>query len=157
MPVSGVPITEQQKRRSIQDGRSCFECVSNESSLESCRDDYRLSCGRTISKSEEFKEAFDSGISLVGKFMVIWPREADNAESRLGVIASKRTFAKAVSRNRAKRMIREAFRLNRFRLRGGYDFVIVARRKILKATLEDVVADLLKLAGGVGKKDAQNT
>lgn len=147
MPVSGVPITEPQKRRSELSDRSGSECVANESSLEDDNNDFGLSCDRRIALSSEFKEAFDSGVSLVGKFMVIWPRKADNANSRLGVIASKRTFAKAVSRNRAKRMIREAFRLNRHRLRKGYDFVIVARRKILKATLEEVEKDLLKLAG----------
>lgn len=108
--------------------------------------EYGLSRDRTIALSAEFREAFDSGISLVGRFMVVWPRKADNAASRLGVIASKRTFAKAVNRNRAKRMIREAFRLNRGRLREGYDFVIVARRRILKATLEDIEKDLLRLA-----------
>lgn len=49
--------------------------------------------------------------------------------TRLGVITSRR-IGGAVVRNRARRLVREAFRIHRARLHGGCDLVIIARKSI---------------------------
>ena len=54
-------------------------------------------------------------------------RPNGGSEARIGIIASKRVAARAVDRNRAKRMVREAFRRVRHRL-GGVDLVVQLRR-----------------------------
>lgn len=46
---------------------------------------------------------------------------------RIGVIVSKKVAARAVDRNRIKRLVREAFRQDRGRL-GSNDLVVLARR-----------------------------
>ena len=72
--------------------------------------------------SRDFKKVFDQGTHVVGRFMVMWLGEAGSAaDLRMGVIASKRTFRRAVDRNRAKRLLRESFRLNRSQVAGGVD------------------------------------
>lgn len=48
-------------------------------------------------------------------------------QARIGIIASKRVAARAVDRNRAKRLVREAFRRLRHRL-GGVDVVVQLKR-----------------------------
>jgi ribonuclease P protein component len=65
---------------------------------------------------------------------------------RLGVVASRRSFRRAVDRARAKRMLREAYRLNRHRFGAAGVVVLVARPALLAAHLASVEQDLLSLA-----------
>jgi len=67
----------------------------------------------------------------------------------LGVVAS-RVVGPAVQRNRARRLLREAWRLNRHRFQGEVDVVLVARKPLPKAKWDDVTADLLRLAKRAG-------
>ena len=92
-----------------------------------------------------FKEAFDGGRQHRGRFLVLWQRHGEGAAQRLGVVASKRTFPRAVDRNRAKRLLREAFRLNRWRLNTADDIVLLARGQILKVKRQTVEKDLRKV------------
>lgn len=77
--------------------------------------------------------------------MTFWFRRDDAAAMRVGVVAGVRT-GKAVQRNRARRLLREAFRLNRERLRGGGDIVLSARNTICSATYGEVGREFLELA-----------
>jgi len=110
----------------------------------------KLSGACKLRLSREFSEAFDGGVSHVGRYMVMWLRQAEDASLRLGVIASKRTFRRSVDRTRAKRLIRESYRLNRYQLHGAVDVVIVARKRVLEASFKDIQRDLLKLCRKAG-------
>lgn len=68
----------------------------------------------------------------------------------MGVVAGRSAIPEAVDRNRAKRLLREAFRLNRCRLLGDGDLILSARGPAAKATIEAVVADLMRLAQRAG-------
>ncbi|MBN2301604.1 MAG: ribonuclease P protein component [Lentisphaerae bacterium] len=115
--------------------------------------DRRLVRRQRISDSAVFREAFDAGSRYVGKFVVMLLRTGPEADLRLGVVASKRTFRRAVDRARAKRLMREAFRLNRYRMSGATDVVLVARRRILEVSAKEVGDELLALAGEAGLFD----
>lgn len=84
--------------------------------------------------------------------MVLWLRSGPGASLRLGVVASRKV-GDAVRRARAKRRLREAWRRNRSRFHGDYDVVLVARRSIIAAPWESVVADLMKQARRAGLTD----
>lgn len=104
--------------------------------------DVGLSRRQRLLSPLSFKEAFDGGPQWPGRTLVMWLRRAGDASGRLGVVASKRTFRRAVDRNRARRLVREAFRLNRGELRTDVDFVLLARRRILDVKRQDVEDDL---------------
>ena len=77
--------------------------------------------------------------------MVLFLRSAPDAASRLGVVASKRVGC-SPERARAKRRLREAFRLH-FPTPPPCDddVVLVARRPILDAPWPTVVSEFLRL------------
>jgi ribonuclease P protein component len=64
--------------------------------------------------------------------------------SRLGVVVSRK-LGKATVRNRAKRLLREAFRRNQDRLTQGLDLVLVARPSIVGLDYGKVDAQYLRL------------
>jgi ribonuclease P protein component len=62
------------------------------------------------------------------RFLTLYwfPREEDGDEPRLGVAVPK-SGGSAVTRNRLKRQLREAWRARLETVRGGCDYVLVAR------------------------------
>jgi ribonuclease P protein component len=103
-----------------------------------------------ITDSVDFTRTFDAGSGRRGRYVVVWLRPSAMTWWRLGVVASKRTFRRAVDRARAKRLIREAFRHSAPGLRGGMDAVVVARRAILGAGMQQVKADWERVIAGAG-------
>jgi ribonuclease P protein component len=111
--------------------------------------DRRLRQAQRLRSTSEFEETYKQRRSHAGRFMVLWLRRGEGASLRLGVVASK-TIGKAVQRNRAKRRLREAWRINRHYLAGDCDVVLVARRNILTAEWPDIIDELAWLTRKVG-------
>jgi ribonuclease P protein component len=101
--------------------------------------------GRRLQASADFRRAFDLGRCVRGTLMVAWILPADAPQWRIGVVASRRTFPRSVDRVRAKRLLREAFRLSCRDYAGGGDLVCVARHPILKAREKGVEMEMRRL------------
>ncbi len=76
-----------------------------------------------------------------GKYFHLSWRPGKDDSGRLGIVAPKRVQKLAVGRNRAKRMVREYFRLNR-RLVTGLDVIVRLRRAFTSAETELARRDL---------------
>jgi ribonuclease P protein component len=95
---------------------------------------------RLLSKSD-FWALKKEGRRLVGKYLCVDVRPAPKA--RLGITASGH-YGSSCERNRFKRLIREAFRLNRSRLPGA-ELHVVPRQRAKGARLIDIEGELKRL------------
>ena len=102
----------------------------------------------TLKENYEFRRLYQRGASAVSGSMVVYCRKNKLGHNRLGITVSVK-LGGAVVRNRARRRLREVYRLNRDKLRPGYDVLLVARGKTARVPhrvlQRDYDAALLKL------------
>ncbi len=91
---------------------------------------------RRLLKRAQFL-ALNQGSFRLGSqhFLILW-RPNGLSLSRLGITVTRRV-AGAVGRNRVKRLLREAFRLQGPNLPPGWDIVVIARRGAAALKLSD--------------------
>jgi ribonuclease P protein component len=94
-----------------------------------------------IKKNSEFQTIFDQGHSIYGRYLVVYFLQTNLNKLRFGFCVGKK-IGNAVTRNRIKRLLREAVRQVNFRRIAGYDLLLVARHSILKANLIEIIKDI---------------
>ena len=111
--------------------------------------DASLSFGREkrLRQSAEFARIKAEGRRLAkGSLLANWIQEAgrEGQPLRLGVVTPKSVGA-AVERSRARRLMREVFRVNQQKLKRPLTLVLVARQSIVGNGLAEVERDFLNL------------
>jgi len=109
-----------------------------------------LTRSQRLTASRAFQDTFDQNFTFAGRLLVLRLRRGPDAALRLGVVVGKRTFPRSVDRSRMKRLMREAYRLNRRSLSGVADVVLTARGAMRGASRQDVERDLMAQARRAG-------
>jgi len=95
-----------------------------------------------LRKKDDFKAIYKAGRSIPERYIVLFYRKNDLPFSRTAFLASKKV-GNSVQRNRAKRLMKESYRLNRDRFSPGYDLIFIARNTINGQQLRDVEKSMM--------------
>lgn len=99
----------------------------------------------TINKNKTFLFLYKKGKCIVNRNIIIYVRKNNKPYNNLGITAGKKV-GNAVARNRAKRVIRQAYRENEINMPIGIDMIIVARAAVI-GIKSDVLSDYLRKKG----------
>ena len=95
-----------------------------------------------------FRRLYHSN-GLADSYLVLYARKNRSETNRVGITVGKK-LGHAVVRNRTRRRLREIYRLNEHRFQPGWDIVVVARTRAVKAPFDKLTGSFLSLAEKAG-------
>ena len=105
-----------------------------------------------LKKNYEFKRVLTKGKYYSGKYIEVFVKEQkDKTMNYIGVAIGVK-IAKAVKRNRIKRLISENYRLIEQKVKTGYNIVFLWKKKINieNATFSNIQSDMLNIFERIG-------
>lgn len=103
---------------------------------------YSLDKARRICKNKEYRLVYKHGSYVVGRMVVVYHMPVAKQPHRIGFVTGKKVGG-AVVRNRARRLMKEVYRLHQHEIREGHHIVIVGRAKLAGATYKEAEKEIL--------------
>lgn len=108
--------------------------------------------------SRDFQRVYRKGKRYEGVLMTAFVLPNQLSHNRFGVTASRKALGNAVQRNRARRLLKETFRLRKsllLDLQDRYDWVINAKRRLPTFKLAAAIDEFEKLVVRVAKEECK--
>ncbi|HAF15365.1 MAG TPA: ribonuclease P protein component [Blastocatellia bacterium] len=108
--------------------------------------------------SQDFQKVYRKGKRYEGVLMTAFVLPNRLSHNRFGVTASRKALGNAVQRNRAKRLLKETFRLRSsllLDLQDKYDWVVNAKRALPALKVTVAIAEFEKLVSRVAKEESK--
>jgi len=103
----------------------------------------RFSRNSRVTQNRDFLRIRQQGERLAqGCLIANWNKLPEGAKPKLGVVTSRK-IGGAVQRTRARRLLRESFRLHQHEFAGPIELILVARNSIAGKKFADVEKDFL--------------
>lgn len=99
----------------------------------------------SLKKENDFKNVFKKGEVFGNRTFVMYFLKNTFEKNRIGIIVSKKISKKAVVRNKIRRQMKEAYRLNEKNILTGYDIILIARESIKKTDYQKIEKSLMHL------------
>ncbi len=103
-----------------------------------------------LRKDIDFKNVFNKGKNVRSKYVICLYKKNNLEYNRIAFIASKKV-GNAVMRNRARRLMKESYRMLDFSAVVGCDIIFIARNNITSVKLRDVLLSMESIEKNVRK------
>lgn len=94
-----------------------------------------------LRRKSDFTGIYNKGKSIGDRYVVLFFRKNHLTYNRMAFLASKKV-GNSVKRNRARRLMKESYRLTDLKIPEGYDFIFIARNTIVSAKCAEVKKSL---------------
>lgn len=102
-----------------------------------------------LRKNIEFKKIYKYGKNYWNRNFILYIRKNKLNETRVGFTISKK-IGNAVTRNKIRRRMKEAYRLNFEKIKPGYDLIFIPKKHIVDIPyneLEGSMIHIMKISG----------
>lgn len=107
---------------------------------------------KTFKENKDFRRLYYRGRSQASPVLVTYATKNKGDKCRIGITTSKK-IGGAVERNRSRRVIRAAFASVEDSIKGGWDFVFVARSKTSCVKMQEVQSAMIAHLTELGALD----
>ena len=104
-----------------------------------------------VLKRNHFRNVYEEGRKLQFRYFTAFVLAKSEGGTRIGVTATRK-IGNAVERNRTRRLIREAFRRNKWLAPTGVDIVINVKRPLVEAQYRDLEGEFIRFLRGIVEK-----
>jgi ribonuclease P protein component len=104
-----------------------------------------------ILRRDGFRLVYEEGRKIQFSYFTAFVLTKQTDTARIGITATRK-MGNSVERNRARRLVREAFRKNKWLVPDGVDIVINVKRSLLEAAYRDFEGEFITFLQRAGQK-----